>query len=185
MSDSLQLHGLWLTRFLWIFQSRILEWIAVSSYMGSSPPRDRTCDSCIGRQILYLWATHLGSPGLWQWSLNLVVHQGHLGTTPPLNLQKQNFRGQTDIERKSLFTLYFYFSFERTQASMIYVPMEISFSSYMRLRIPTLKGRRFRDFPFTYYPNFFLSLKKYFIYLPYSLSIYNTHTHTHTHFNGI
>ena len=32
---------------------RILEWIAVSSSGGSSSPRDQTCISCIGRQILY------------------------------------------------------------------------------------------------------------------------------------
>ena len=30
-----------------VFQARILEWIAISSSRGSSPPRDRTCDSCI------------------------------------------------------------------------------------------------------------------------------------------
>ena len=43
-----------------ILQARILEWIAISSCMGSSLPRDWTCDSCIsciGRQILYHWAT--------------------------------------------------------------------------------------------------------------------------------
>ena len=36
-------------------QARILEWIAVSSSRGSSPPRDQTCvscGSCTGRQIL-------------------------------------------------------------------------------------------------------------------------------------
>ena len=36
-----------------IFQARILEWVAVSSSRGSSQPRDQTCVSCIGRQILY------------------------------------------------------------------------------------------------------------------------------------
>ena len=138
------------------------------------------CVSCIGRRSLYLGATHLGSPCLWQWSLNLVVYQGHLGTTPPPNLQKQNFRGQTDIERKSLFTLYFYFSFERTQASMIYVSMEISFSSYMCLRIPTLKGRRFRDFPcFFFYllSQLFPFLKKYLCVCVYIYIYIYTHTH--------
>ena len=41
-------------------QARILEWVAFSSSRGSSPPRDRTCISCIsciGRQILYHWTT--------------------------------------------------------------------------------------------------------------------------------
>ena len=39
-----------------ISQARILEWVAMPSSKGSSPPRDRTrisCISCIGRQILY------------------------------------------------------------------------------------------------------------------------------------
>ena len=36
-----------------IFQARILKWVAISSCRGSSPPRDQTQVSCIGRQILY------------------------------------------------------------------------------------------------------------------------------------
>ena len=43
-----------------ISQARILEWVAISCSRGSSQPRDRTCIfcvSCIGRQILYHWAT--------------------------------------------------------------------------------------------------------------------------------
>ena len=47
-----------------ILQSRILEWIAISSSRGSSQPRDRTgisFSSCIGGRILY-HQHHLGSP---------------------------------------------------------------------------------------------------------------------------
>ena len=40
-----------------IFWARILEWVAISSSRGSSQPRDRTCISCTGRQILYHRAT--------------------------------------------------------------------------------------------------------------------------------
>ena len=46
-----------------ILQARILEWVAISSFGGSSRPRDWTliscisCISCTGRQILYHWAT--------------------------------------------------------------------------------------------------------------------------------
>ena len=40
-----------------ILQARILEWIAISFSRGSSQPRDRTHISCVGRQILYCWAT--------------------------------------------------------------------------------------------------------------------------------
>ena len=47
-----------------IFQTRILEWVAISFSRGSSWPRDQTqgsCVSCIGRKILYQ-PYHLGSP---------------------------------------------------------------------------------------------------------------------------
>ena len=40
-----------------LFQAGILEWVAISSSSGSSRPRDQTCVSCIGRQILYPSAT--------------------------------------------------------------------------------------------------------------------------------
>ena len=40
-----------------ISQARILEWIAIFSSRESSRPRDWTCVSCIGRQVLYHWAT--------------------------------------------------------------------------------------------------------------------------------
>ena len=43
-----------------IFQARILGWVAISFSRGSSWPRDRTrvsCVCCIGRWILYHWAT--------------------------------------------------------------------------------------------------------------------------------
>ena len=39
-----------------ILQARILEWVAMPSSRGSSPPRDRTrisYFSCIGRQVPY------------------------------------------------------------------------------------------------------------------------------------
>ena len=38
-------------------QARILEWVAISFFRESSRPRDGTCVSCIGRQVLYDWAT--------------------------------------------------------------------------------------------------------------------------------
>ena len=34
-------------------QARKLEWVAISFSRASSPPRDRTCISCIGRQVLH------------------------------------------------------------------------------------------------------------------------------------
>ena len=40
-----------------ITQTRILGWVAISFFRGSSQIRDRTHISCIGRWILYHWAT--------------------------------------------------------------------------------------------------------------------------------
>ena len=40
-----------------LLQARILEWITIPSSRGSSPPRDQTHISCIGRQVLYHIAT--------------------------------------------------------------------------------------------------------------------------------
>ena len=40
-----------------IFPARILEWVAISSSSGSSRPRDQTCVSCIGRQVLNRWVS--------------------------------------------------------------------------------------------------------------------------------
>ena len=40
-----------------ILQARILEWVAISFYRGSSQPRNWTCISCTGRRILYHLAT--------------------------------------------------------------------------------------------------------------------------------
>ena len=45
-----------------ISQARILEWVAISFSMGSSPPSDGTCVSWIGRRILYHWATREAPP---------------------------------------------------------------------------------------------------------------------------
>ena len=43
----------------WILQARILGWVAVSFSRGSSPPRDRTCDSCIAGGFFTM--SHQGS----------------------------------------------------------------------------------------------------------------------------
>ena len=46
-----------------ILQARIMEWIVIPFSRRSFQPRDQTCISCIGRQILYYWATmeaHIG-----------------------------------------------------------------------------------------------------------------------------
>ena len=40
-----------------VFPAKMLQWVAISFSRGSSCPRDRTHISCIGRWILYHWAT--------------------------------------------------------------------------------------------------------------------------------
>ena len=53
-----------------IIQARILEWAAISSSRGSSPPRDQThvsYGSYIGRNILYHWATWEDPCGILLW----------------------------------------------------------------------------------------------------------------------
>ena len=53
-----------------ILQARILEWVAISSYRGSAPPRDQThisYVSCTGKQILYHQAT-------WEAQFLLLIH---------------------------------------------------------------------------------------------------------------
>ena len=52
-----------------VSQARILEWVTISFSRGSSLPRAQTCISCIGRQILYHWATWEGDwmlSGSWE-----------------------------------------------------------------------------------------------------------------------
>ena len=58
-----------------ISQARILEWIAISFSRGSSQSRDWThisCIFCIGRKILYCWATREG-PNNFQVTLNRIL----------------------------------------------------------------------------------------------------------------
>ena len=61
-SSSLRRHGPYPTMLLcpWIFQTRILECVAISSSTGSSQPRDWSRISCIAGGFFYHWAT--GSP---------------------------------------------------------------------------------------------------------------------------
>ena len=52
-----------------ILQAKILEWVAIPFSRLLSWPRDRTCVSCICRQILYC-LSHQGSPERkWKWTL--------------------------------------------------------------------------------------------------------------------
>ena len=77
-----------------VLQARVLEWGATPSYKGSSPPRDRTrasCFSCIGRRILYHWASW-GSPKsristLIKEPPEVRIQEGGMGPDQTLNLR--------------------------------------------------------------------------------------------------
>ena len=58
---------------LGIFQARILEWVAIFHSRGPSRPLDWTQNSCVGRWILYHWATRE--------VLGLVHIGGHLNAS--------------------------------------------------------------------------------------------------------
>ena len=69
-----------------IFQARILEWGAIPFSRGSSGPGDQTAVSCIGRWILYHWATfeaYLPNLEGWtadphrSWLLHVITERSH------------------------------------------------------------------------------------------------------------
>ena len=72
-----------------IFQPRTLEWVAISSPRGSSWPRDQTCISCIGRQILYQWATREASVKFSS-SHNFLIIQEKTSKTKQNNSSSEN-----------------------------------------------------------------------------------------------
>ena len=80
--DSLWPHGLQPTTssIQGICQARILGWAAMPSSRTSSWPRDWTSISCIGRLILYCWATREAQNSEWQ---NEVMKELGLGAKRP------------------------------------------------------------------------------------------------------
>ena len=75
-----------------IFQARILEWITISFFKGSSQPRDRTCASCAGRQSLYHWAT--GKPN------HFLIHRKQRCSAVSSDLSWQCPREQMQLGRQ-------------------------------------------------------------------------------------
>ena len=68
-----------------ISQARRLEWVAIAFSTGSSQPRDWTCISCLGRWILYRWATREA-----QFNQN-KSNRKHYLTEFSLKVSSQNF----------------------------------------------------------------------------------------------
>ena len=61
-----------------ILQARILEWVTISFYRGSSQPKDQTEVSWIARRHFNLWATREAHESIykcliyWYWIINIV-----------------------------------------------------------------------------------------------------------------
>ena len=79
-----------------IFQARILEWIAISSSRGSSWSRARTWVSCIGKQILYHWATREvlrrhtdGQRHTERYSTSLIIRETQIKATRSSSCQSE------------------------------------------------------------------------------------------------
>ena len=68
-----------------VSQARILDWAATSFSRGSSWPRDWTHISCIGRRILYHWATRKASGRV------LCSDENHWDKQTPLKLSTSLF----------------------------------------------------------------------------------------------
>ena len=84
LSDFLWPHGLYVDQqaplSMGILQTRILEWVAVSSSRRSSQPRDQTQGFTLCRQILY-HLSYQGSPRILEW----VAYPSSRGSSQPRN----------------------------------------------------------------------------------------------------
>ena len=79
MSDSLPPRRLQPTRLLcpWESQARILKWVAISFFRGSSQPRGRTHVSCIVGRFFTIWAT--GAVHIFPVAISRHPHQNFWG----------------------------------------------------------------------------------------------------------
>ena len=55
-----------------ILQARILEWVAISFFRGSSPPRDQSLFSCISGRFFTIWVTREAQFSSLQFSYSVV-----------------------------------------------------------------------------------------------------------------
>ena len=67
-----------------IFQTRILAWVVISFFRGSSWPRDQTCVSCIADRFFAGWAIReaLTFLTVWQLGSKWEVHEGNKQKLP-------------------------------------------------------------------------------------------------------
>ena len=69
-----------------ILQARILEWVAMSSFRGSSQPRDRTQVSRIAGRFFTSWVTR-EAPSSQLWGLVILQLLSSMGSFPTLCLE--------------------------------------------------------------------------------------------------
>ena len=94
------------TRFLWPWDSpdKNTEWVAMPFSMASSRPRDWTCTSYIGRQILYHWVTREAQS---EYGLLLWTHKSC----------KNKWNSQLYVFQIEVFLTYLGFHFKKMKGS--------------------------------------------------------------------
>ena len=70
-----------------ITQARILEWVAISLSSVSSQPRDQTCVSCVGRQVLYHLSHHGSLQTSYKGKKELINPVAHSNTKTWVTIQ--------------------------------------------------------------------------------------------------
>ena len=68
----------------------MLEWVATSFSRGSSRSSDQTCVSCIGRWLLYYWASREAPQLSWPWPNFIVIILSLLKSIPAFSCCLRN-----------------------------------------------------------------------------------------------
>ena len=89
-----------------VSQARIPEWVAISFSRESAWPRDQTHISCIGRQILYHWATR----GIWFSYITANTYIYSLSNFFPISVMKEYWAEFPVLCRRSLLAVYLKYS---------------------------------------------------------------------------
>ena len=87
-----------------ISQARILEWVAISFFRGSSWPRDRTRVPWIGSRVLYRRATREALWTLWPCLIDHSVSRNEVDGQPTRILLSQCSEDILDLRSRNLIT---------------------------------------------------------------------------------
>ena len=120
-----------------ISQARILEWVAISFSRGSSPPRDQTLVSYIGRCSLPL--THQGNPDFFKWVSNWFWFT-EMATHSPLDCSGTYLINQVNtyvyVSLQTLFHLSVYLC-----TALIFIASYVSIPGCLNLQICLTSSR--------------------------------------------